>query len=181
MTSPLKCADELNLWRRFKQGDQEAFAEIYSQYAGILFNYGYHIVADASLVQDAIQDLFVDLWRMHENLSDTTSIKFYLFRALRRKLHRLTDRGQMFSELPLIATSDIPTQEMEMIMDEESSEKLQMLQRHLLDLPPRQLEAIRLRFYENSTLEQIASVMEMNEQSVRNLIQRAIHKLRSKF
>jgi RNA polymerase sigma factor (sigma-70 family) len=172
---------EIDLWKRFKKGDEDAFAAIYEQYVGILYNYGCHIVADTFLVQDAIQDLFVDLWRMRQNLSDTTSIKFYLFRALRRKLHQLVKAEQFFTKFPTLTPLFTPAQETEFMANEASAEMIQILQNHLKTLPPRQFEAIRLRFFEDFKFEEIASIMDMNEQSVRNLIQRAILKLRKLF
>lgn len=172
---------EIELWQRFKSGDEGAFGQIYQQYVGILYNYGYHITTDGFLVQDAIQDLFVDLWRMRQNLSDTTSIKFYLFRALRRKLHRLVESEQIFTELTQNPLFSSPAYESIQIANEESTERLQHLQSYLQTLPPRQFEVIRLRFFEEFSFEQIAGIMDMNEQSVRNLLQRAILKLRTQF
>ncbi len=52
---------------------------MYQRHAGTPYNYGYHLVSEAALVKDAMQDLFADLWRTRRNLSDTTSIKYYLF------------------------------------------------------------------------------------------------------
>lgn len=172
---------EIELWQRFKSGDEEAFGEIYQQYVGILYNYGYHITSDVFLVQDAIQDLFVDLWRLRQNLSDTTSIKFYLFRALRRKLHRLVESEQIFTDLPTNSSFSLPAYESIQIANEEATERSQQLQYFLKTLPPRQFEVIRLRFFEEFSFDQIAAIMDMNEQSVRNLLQRAIIKLRTQF
>ena len=56
--------------------------------------------------------------------------------------------------------------------------KLPGLVASLNNLSPRQYEAIVLRFYNKLSYLEIAEVMDVNEQSVRNLIQRGIESLR---
>src|SRR5690349_5954376 len=72
----------------FKKGDKAAFASIYKEYVRSLLSYGYKVTSNRSLIEDSIQDLFVELWQNRERISETTSIKFYLFQALRYKINR---------------------------------------------------------------------------------------------
>jgi RNA polymerase sigma factor (sigma-70 family) len=175
--------DEHLLWQRFKTGDKEAFARIYSRYVGVLYNYGRHIIPDSFLVEDAIQDLFTDLWRMRENLADTNSIKFYLFRSLRRKIRQLSrgeylfdsfEESDQMAEIPIILSEETLR-----INTETIEEQRKALQKALIKLPARQFEAIRLRFFDGFELEEVANIMQMNGQSARNLIQRSLRSLRS--
>ena len=178
-------SEEFLLWQRFKSGDKEAFSRIYTKYVGILYNYGYHILPDTYLVQDAIQDLFADLWRMRQNLANTTSIKYYLFRSLRRKIHRLSEGERLFDsfheEDQDVGIPFVLSDEALRIESETTDEQIQALQKALLKLPSRQLEAIRLRFFDGFELDEVADIMQMNEQSARNLIQRSLRKLRLSF
>lgn len=162
------------LWRAFRQGNVQAFSEMYERHAGALYNYGYHLLPDAALVKDAMQDLFADLWRTRSNLSDTTSIKYYLFRSLRRRMHRLAD----IKPIPVVPPLQTESAEDEKIRAEEYLLLTQRLQLLMSRLPERQQEVIRLRFYDNFSWEEIAGILQINEQSVRNIVQRAIAKLR---
>lgn len=173
--------DEHSLWQAFKQGDKDAFGCIYERYVDALFSYGYYFAKDKGLVEDAIQELFVDLWRMKANLSDTTAIKYYLFRSLQRKICHLMDVQTVFTKLP--DTSDgMDTSAEERIISQEQSEEYQLiLSKGLVLLPQRQLQAVHLRFFDNLETREIADIMGMNEQSVRNIIQRALLKLRTGF
>src|SRR5688500_7450186 len=76
------------LWSDFLQGDRTSFEGIYKQYIKDLLNYGYKVTCDRRLIEDSVQDLFFELWQSRGSLSRTTSIKFYLFRALRYKIVR---------------------------------------------------------------------------------------------
>src|SRR5690606_21215281 len=76
------------LWSQFKSGNKKALESIYRSYINDLINYGYKITPDADLIKDAIQDLFIELWKSRENLCNVIEPKFYLFKALRNKLYR---------------------------------------------------------------------------------------------
>src|SRR5262245_24498141 len=85
--------DDAALWTAFRMGDEKALVSIFDRFTKLLYNYGYKIVREEDVVKDAIQDLFIELWKNRETLGDTTSIKFYLFKSLRRKLIRIESRA----------------------------------------------------------------------------------------
>ena len=179
-SAPLIADDEFDLWVRFKLGDRLAFANIYERYAGVLYNYGFHFSNEAHIVEDAIQDLFVTLWNSRERLSDTTSIKYYLFRSLRRAIVKISGKEQAFDRCTDYVQDrvSVDSVEMQIVSGELEIEQQQQLHTALAALTPRQLEAIRLHYYEGFDVARIASIMEMNEQSVRNILQRSLYKLR---
>jgi RNA polymerase sigma factor (sigma-70 family) len=174
------------LWSQFKNGDRKSFSLIYQQNIAALINYGLKIYDDTTILKDIIQDLFVELWNSRSNLADVDSIKFYLFKALRFKLIRL-ERKQ-FASTRLAATLREHTKEtMDMsaedkIIGEEAQEnQTELLQNAIMSLSNRQKEAIQLRFYQGFTHEQIAELMQLNYQSVSNLLYTAILRIREKL
>ena len=64
------------LWNAFRQGDKAAFQQIYGLFSHDLLNYGYRVTNDRLLIEDAIHDLFIELWQSRSNLMETDSIKF---------------------------------------------------------------------------------------------------------
>ncbi len=46
-------------WDKIQQGDEEAFRQLYEQYADLLYGYRMKIAGDETLVTEAIQSLFV--------------------------------------------------------------------------------------------------------------------------
>lgn len=174
--------DDKILWRAFKQGDEAAFALLYQRYVRVLFSYGKKITPDEQAVEDAIQDLFVELWQSRSRLSDVDSARFYLFRSLRRKIHTSIRPDQIASERWettgewLLPTS--PATETEVINAEMARLQTTDLQASLKKLPLRQYEVLMLYYYQDFSYAQIAAILSINEQSVRNLLQRALYKLR---
>jgi len=171
-------------WRRFKNGDVKALEGIYKSLVKSLINYGLRVTPDLNLVKDCIQDLFIELWKNRQNLADTDQPKYYLFRALRNKLSRAATHQSFVSEAEMqLSSNDLLTSyiELEMLAREQELQTRKTLQQQLEKLPRRQQEVIYLRFYHNFPYEMIASMMEMNYQSVLNLVQRALKTLRQAY
>ncbi|MEL6923598.1 MAG: sigma factor, partial [Bacteroidota bacterium] len=81
---------DLRLWEELRAGKAEALNELYDRYVLLLFNYGSKITTDQGLIEDCIQELFVELWEKREKISSTTSVKFYLLKSISfRKMRRL--------------------------------------------------------------------------------------------
>jgi RNA polymerase sigma factor (sigma-70 family) len=176
--------NDLELWQAFKSGDKEAFSIIYKENIDDLLSYGYRITSDRQLIRDSIQDLFLNLWQTRLNLNDTDSIRFYLYRSLRNKIvgdirknnHTKIDSSNLFEDI--IGALSI---EDDLIESEQLSEQLLKLKRAIQQLPKRQQEIIQLRYYHDFSFDEIAEMMQINNQSVRNLLHRAITELRHFF
>lgn len=175
---------DLELWEAFKSGDKDAFSIIYKENIDDLLSYGYRITSDRQLIRDSIQDLFLNLWQTRLKLSSTDSIRFYLYRSLRNKIigdirkinHTKIDSTNLFEDI--IGALSI---EDDLIESEQLSEQLLRLKRAIQQLPKRQQEIIQLRYYHDFSFEEIAEMMQINNQSVRNLLHRAITELRQFF
>jgi RNA polymerase sigma factor (sigma-70 family) len=167
------------LWDSFKSGNQEAFASIYRLHYQALYSYGKRFLVDDALVEDAVQDLFIILWRTRANLSSVTNIKYYLFRSLRRDIHRISNKERRFEKADMetfLNSYDLLSEDRAFEEDEDTlAHKLSgVLQR----LPKRQHEAILLRYYENFSVPEIADLMGISEKTVRNTLFNAIAQLR---
>ena len=68
MQSEQKKADRN--WSAFKNGSEDAFAEIYREHVKGLLNYGYKVTSDRRLIEDSIQDLFYELWKNRARETD---------------------------------------------------------------------------------------------------------------
>jgi len=178
--------DEALLWRKFKNDDKDAFAMLYQKHIVPLIAYGSRLCPDQDQLKDQIQELFVDLWNSRKSLADTDSVRFYLLKALRYKLVRAEKSRQlvtgirqleennesMLSEDPIEAS----------IVEKEIHESFQALLRTALGhLTLRQQEVIQLHFYQGLTHQQIARLMDVNYQSVSNLLYNALCRLKEQM
>lgn len=162
-----------------------AFAWIYNRNSKELLRYGYRVTSNQQLVKDSVHDLFLHLWLHRDNLSETDNIRFYLFRSLRNRIIQNT------TDLPPVAGSDVESildkvlselpLEHAIIEQENCEDQIRTLRKAIDQLPKRQQEVIQLRYFHDFALDEIASVMQINNQSVRNLIHRSISQLKVFF
>ena len=167
--------DEVKLWDEFRGGDQSAFALLYQEYINVLFHYCVHFSPDRALIKDCIHDLFVELWRHRQNIGPTTSVRFYLMASIKRKLVRHITADQKFCNPDDLRpgegfTDSDRSHEMTLVHIEEETHINDCLGRAMERLPRRQREAVYLKFYENMGNEEISKMMNINIQSVYNLI-----------
>jgi RNA polymerase sigma factor (sigma-70 family) len=176
---------DILLWKTFQKGDREAFAKIYKLYAHELLSYGYRVTSNQQLIKDSIQDLFLHLWMHRENLSETDSVKFYLFRSLRNRIVRNLGKDYLFSAenqdlLLENIIGELPF-EHELMQRESDEAQVRRLHHAIGQLSKRQQEVIVFRYHHDFSLEEISRLMNLNNQSVRNLLHRAISQLRASF
>ena len=166
-------------WIRYKNGDQEALGKLFQTYFQELYFYGLKIVALPDLVKDLIQELYVRLWDSKDSVGDVANIKAYLLVSLRNELIHASKNNRLVElELGKKIEPFILSTEDFIISEEDSMELKMRLVDSLNKLSERQREVIMLRFYHNLGFNEMAEVLEMNTQSVHNLLFRALESIR---
>ncbi len=167
---------EAQLWRAFKSGDESAYIVIYQKYFRVLYGYGSKICADPETVKDCIQDLFIDLWNRRMHLADTDSITFYLWASLKRRIVKVLAKAHHSGaddSYPLLHSSE-PDAEVVLIAEEIAAEQGERIVWAMQKLSKRQREAIRLKYYQHLSNEEIARQMSIQVEAVYNLISKAL-------
>ena len=173
------------VWEQLRGGSENAFALIYKQFINALYNYGERFTDDKDLIKDSVQDLFVDLWKSREKLPQVTSVKYYLFKAFKRRVIKKLVRSR---KLPIDKNiledynfEIVFSHESELIARQVSEQEQKRLLRSLNKLPRRQKEAITLKFLDGFSYQEVASIMSMSVKSTYNLIYRALAMLKDYF
>ncbi len=174
-----KNMDEAEIWASLRNHDVEALSFFFKKYYSMLFNYGLKINQDEQLVEDAIQDTFFKFWNKKEKLADAISPKAYIIKSFRNTLLERLDVQKRKNQVDPFAfiheTESIQDRIME---DEEATELRRKMDRGLDRLPARQREIIYLKFYRNMDYQEIADVLGISYQSVRNSVHVSIKALR---
>ncbi|MFL5743530.1 MAG: RNA polymerase sigma factor [Niastella sp.] len=167
------------LWKQFMPGDHLALDAIVKRHYNLLYQYGCKFTRDAALVKDCIQDLFLYLWHKRNTINETTSVEHYLMKALRRRLGRAITKTGSTEDLSFIEFKDAnATPDDQLIQQEQKAALANRIKECILQLSKRQQEIIYLRFYLNASAVDIADIMQLNRQSVYNLLNDALNKLR---
>ena len=168
-------------WIRFKDGDLKIFTLIYSTYSHKLYQYGLKFTRQKPLVEDSIQDLFLELYKNRKTIGLTGNIAGYLFKSFRRKLFRRLNHEKRYdlrNEAEEYVFDVLYSFEHELILKEERERQMSLYQGTLKNLTARQKEAVYLKFTNGLKYEEISEIMEMTVESCRNLIWRAVKTLK---
>jgi RNA polymerase sigma factor (sigma-70 family) len=166
-------------WSNFKGGDFASLGILFETHYQELFYYGIKIVAMPELVKDTIQDLFADVWERRSSMVSVDNFKAYLLISLRNDLIRRINRIRKESTSDPIATLQFSiSPEDFLISNEQNTEHSRLLSFSMDGLTDRQREVILLRFYHGLEFIEISQVLNMNIQSVRNLLFRSLDKIR---
>jgi len=172
------------LWREFKAGNESAFVQIYSAYYEDMYNYGFQVSGDLGLVQDCIQDLFMEIRKNRLRLGATNNIRLYLFKALRRKIIR--EKSKWFRKFEAFSAENphwvTPSHEQHLIDQQVGEEALERLQSAIRELTPKKREVLYYFYFENLSYEQIRELMGVSSvKSVRNMLYETISLLRKNW
>lgn len=169
------------LWRLFLEGNISAFEQIYRNHIHALYDFGMRSVSDNVNVQDSIQDLFLNLYVQRNRLSQVKNVRNYLIVRLR---NILVDKFRHSNRLKLVDNWNMHETEYVQWRDtleeqNETQDRESKLMQQIKLLTLNQQRVIYLRFVKGLSVHEIAEQLQINPQSVSNVIQRALKKLKS--
>ncbi|ERI88923.1 RNA polymerase sigma factor, sigma-70 family [Bacteroides pyogenes F0041] len=175
-------------WEKIRQGDEDAFRQLYEQNADWLYGYGMKITGNDDLVTEAIQTLFVYIFEKRKTCSMPKSITAYLCISLKRILINELKKGynETFKSLDEVELSEYNFDleidvETAIVRSELKKEQLDFLQKELNSLTRQQREVLYLKYYKGLSSDEIAQVMGLTSRTVYNTAYMAISRLRGRL
>lgn len=166
--------------------DDNEYSSIYEKYIDALYAYGLSLTnnnKDDCL--DAIHDVFIQFYFKHKHkIEEGENVKGYLFKSLRNRIIDISRHLQKeieTSNMPQFEARVDETADSQLLEDEERKRLGLRVQKLLSILTPRQREIIYLRYMQEMEYEEIAKIMDINADSVRKQVARAIKTIREHF
>ncbi len=174
-------SDDIALWQSVSKGNDLAFSNLYQRFSNLLFNYGMHICYNRELVKDCIQELFTNIWNRRETLSEIDSVKHYLFKSFRNLLiQHINRKRKLFVDLKEndeCLDFDLSFED-ELVAKEYRQEAERKINNGLSKISKRQREILILKFFNDLSYGEIASIMSITPASAHNLISKALQCMR---
>jgi RNA polymerase sigma factor (sigma-70 family) len=176
-------ANDNLIWQNLLTGDRNALAKLMQVFFRPLANYGLRFTSDKELIKDSVQELFIVLWERRDQLASSVNLKSYLFTSFRRLLLRKLKKIHKTSTITL---DPIYVDSFSFVLGIDNkiiaSEQAKSLSNHfnqlIAKLPERQREVVYLKFFEALSREEIANILEIAPQTVSNILQIALSKLK---
>jgi RNA polymerase sigma-70 factor, ECF subfamily len=175
---------------RVGRGDQSAFSAVYDRLSGPLYSLALKILGDASDAQDALQEVFVQIWSRAGTYDPEKSSVFSWAVLLTRSraIDRLRARdrrlrfvvGSTADEARLAEATNASTAE-SAADTANKKEEAAHVRSLLTNLPEDQRQAIELAFFGHRTHHEIAAQLGQPLGTVKARIRRGLLKLREQF
>ena len=174
--SATQAASDNVLIARIAQGDRLAMQVLYGRHHVRVFRFGFRLVRDEQVAEDLISEVFLDVWRQAGKFEGRSAVSTWLlaitrFKALsalrRRKDVELDDEAANAIE----DTSDDP----EVAAQKKDTSKA--LRKCLTALSPEHREIVDLVYYHEKSVEEVAEIVSIPENTVKTRLFYARKKL----
>jgi RNA polymerase sigma-70 factor (ECF subfamily) len=181
---------DVHLMMAFRDGDEEAFAQLIRRNQHKVFSIIYRFVGDRAEAEDLVQEVFLRVFRTVERYEPTAKFSTWLYRiATNISLNAIRNRSR-FHAVSLevkqddsddfhreIADADSPAPD-----DAMDGEELSRVVMDAIDqLPGQQRAAIILNKYEGLSYEEVAVILDCSVMAVKSLLSRARSNLKTKL
>ncbi|MET0637143.1 MAG: sigma-70 family RNA polymerase sigma factor [Chitinophagaceae bacterium] len=170
--------DEKDLFRLIAAGDEQAFARLHSSYKDRLLYYGKRFLAEWPEVEDIVSEAFLKLWLARADMQSDTHISNFLYRTVR---HRAIDRQRALERRDHLLEFMKPAEETEGNQFEAEMVRVEMvslLANAVDSLPDKYRRIFELSYHADRSPGEIASMLQINPDTVRSQKRRAIEMIR---
>jgi len=174
--------NDLLLIRRVKEGDIKAFETIFRKFYSPLVYYSHSITGRSDVAEDIIQDLFYTLWKEREKIEVYSSLKNYLYGAVRNRSlqfcerRKLDDNYKTSLELsPGISDPGGPQESVEFL------ELENIILKSLERMPQRRVEIFKLHRFKNKKYKEIADSLSLSVKTVEAEMTKALKTIRKEI
>ena len=158
--------------------EQASFRILYNRYWEALYKKAFHRFGNSDDAEDAVQEIFISLWRNKNTIQIEDTLAPYLFSALKYYIIK-----QVYLKAKKCIQVTLSTENLEHF-EFTTEELLQYKELQLVianevnGLPERMREIYRLSRVENLQNAEIAATLKVSEQTVKNTLTTALKRLR---
>lgn len=160
-------------------GDEDAFRQLYEQYAYRLFRFVYGYIHSRELAEEAVNDAFMALWKRRDRLGEISHIYLYLCKAVKNIAIDYLRAGKMGNTGTL--DDILQADHLGFVMDPEhimlNSELGQRIRHSIQDLPPRCRMIFKLIKEDGLKYKEVASLLDISPRTVETQLAIALKRI----
>lgn len=174
---------EEDILARIAKDDRSAFEEVFRLHYTELCRFCIKYVRDEHVAEELVQEVYINIWERRNTLNITTSVKAYLFTAVRNRSFNYL-KLQIPKEQKKIGVEDVLDlrdngEELEVKMVQE---ELHAYVQDAIDaLPPKCQTIFNLSRNAGMTYKEIAEELDLSVKTVENQVGHALRKLREQL
>jgi len=160
---------------------RQDFQDYYLNYYSALCYFAQSIVGSAEAAEDVVEDVFLKLYQSKKTFSPDDNVTSYLYTATRNESLTHLKQQQKTMERQLQYHTETSGVQHDHINAMIRSEVLRSILDELKNLPGQSGEVIRLSYFEGLKNGEIAKLLGISEQTVKNLKSKGLSLLKTKL
>lgn len=164
-----------------KQGDTDAFEEIYLRYDSLLYIYAYRKLQNKEEAKDVVQEVFITLWNNRKTLLIQSTLSGYLYKSVLNKIYNIFKHQNIIQQY-------IDSGDHHLVVDHAEADHLirekdivTLIEKEIAAMPPRMREIYELKRKAFLSTKEIAERLEISELTVSTQMKRALKLLKLKL
>lgn len=180
--SQVKCRkSDDELLKAFRRGDPDAFSQFVSRHQDAIYRLSLLNLGDAELARDAVQEVFFRAWNKLGRWRFGRGKPFtWLYRTMTNVCREIRKKEQKESIVIQQVNKNPGLVEARVGVQEDSIEK-RKIEKLVYALPKRQRDVVVLHIYEDLTLTDVATTLEIPLGTVKSNYHKALRNLRHFF
>ncbi len=158
--------------------DSGEFEKLFRLHYSKLCSYANLFLNDPDAAEDVVQEVFFKLWKSRDELVITTTIKSYLFRAVRNGCLNVIDHLSIRDAYKVANEEDMQDNELRFIDEAIVSELEQRIKETIDRLPAERRKIFILSRFEGLKYKEIADRLNISVKTVENQMYQALKYLR---
>jgi RNA polymerase sigma-70 factor (ECF subfamily) len=177
----MKKLTDAELFRMIQQDNERAFSALFDRYKASVFRHVYQRINADAETEDIVQNIFISLWRNRQTIVIEDTFRPYLMGAAKKSVfayYTLSAREIKNNYLLRDREEPVAYPEEEFIIARELEE---LVQHEVQKMPFTMGQAFQLSRKEQLSVREIAEMLNISEQTVKNNITMALQRLRGKL
>lgn len=157
---------------------EQLFNELFREYEHPLYLFAFKMLRSDMAAQDIIQDVFLKLWSIRDKISEIKSVSSFLYKLTENKVIDHLRAAAVDQKKKNALWTRLQQGYEENVGDfVETKEYHAVLQQAIRQLPPQRRAVYILSRAEDKTRKEIASMLEISPNTVRNQLAKAIENI----
>ena len=163
----------------FKEGNESAFLFLYERFQASLFQRAMLILDNQAEAEDVTAESFVKLWNARNSFESVAAVGGWLKVTTRNAALDILKHRKIVADTKMTLMNTEDAVENEWTHEDLFAEGLQEIYKQIELLPEKSRKVFKLRYLEGLRNEEIASLLAIHNQSVRDRLSRSLKTLRA--
>ncbi len=168
-----------HILQNVSKGDQKAFADLYSYYRTPALRFCVNMLKDQEEAENVLHEVFIRIWDRRAHINPELNFNSYLFTCLRNFTFDYFKRMEKNNLLREVYYERMYTTDHQEIEDTE--DRIQFVSKVVNGLSEKRKKILILNVYEGKSYEEIANLMKISKNTVKNQLVKAKQILREQL